>query len=83
MTSPDGFDKTKAKYAEAHKTELALFGKAVRYMKANHLNVSDLDAYRSQRDELKAKNAKIRSKLRSMNLDTELIPQIRLASAPS
>ena len=75
--SKKGFDKTKAKYAEVHKTELALFGKAVRYMKANHLNVSDLDAYRSQRDELKAKNAKIRSKLRSMNLDTELIRQIQ------
>src|SRR5574344_1589659 len=47
--SKKGFDKTKAKYAEAHKTELALFGKAVRYMKANHLNASDLDAYRGQR----------------------------------
>lgn len=75
--SKKGFDKTKAKYAEAHKTELAFFGKAVRYMKANHLNASDLDAYSSQRDDLKARNAEIRSKLLSMNLDTELIRQIQ------
>lgn len=75
--SKKGFDKTKAKYAEAHKTELALFGKAVRYLKANNLNASDADAFRKQRDELKAKNAEIRSKLFSMNLDTELIRQVR------
>ena len=46
-------------------------------MKANHLNASNLDAYRGQRDELKAKNVEIRSKLLSMNLDTELIRQIQ------
>ena len=75
--SKKGFDKTKAKYAEAHKTELALFGKAVRYLKANKLNASDLDAYRDQRDELKNRNAEIRSKLLSLNLDTELILEIQ------
>ncbi|NLT41012.1 MAG: MobA/MobL family protein [Clostridiales bacterium] len=75
--SKKGFDKTKAKYAEAHKTELALFGKAVRYLKANKRGASDLDAYRDQRDELKNRNAEIRSKLLSLNLDAELILEIQ------
>lgn len=75
--SKKGFDKTKAKYSEAHKTELELFNKAVRYLKANKLNASDIDECRSQRDTLKAENAEIRAKLRSLNLDHELIRQIQ------
>lgn len=75
--SKKGFDKTKAKYAETHKTELVLFGKSVRYLKANKLNVSEVDAYHEQRDALKAENAEIHAKLLSLRLDTELIRQIQ------
>lgn len=75
--SKKGFDKTKAKYAEAHKTELEAFNKAVRYMKANKLNASDIDAFRSQRDALKSENAEIRDMLLHLNFDTELIRQIQ------
>jgi hypothetical protein len=75
--SKKGFDKAKAKYAETHKTELALFGKAVRYLKANKFNASEVDAYREQRDALKAENAEIHAKLLSLRLDAELIRQIQ------
>lgn len=75
--SKKGFDKTKAKYAEAHKTELDDFQKAVRYMKANKLNASNIDEYRNRRDALKSENAEIHDMLLHLNFDTELIRQIQ------
>lgn len=75
--SKKGFEKTREKYAEAHQTELKAFQKAVRYMKANKLNTSDIDEYHDRREALKSENAEIRNMLLHLNFDTELIRQIQ------
>ena len=75
--SKRGFEKAKAKYAEAHKEELEQFRKAVRYLKANKLNASDRDRFAAQRTELIHENDNLERKLRAAHFDPELVAQIK------
>ena len=75
--SKRGFERTKAKYAEEHKAELEAFNKAVRYMKANKLNASDVDEYRSQSKALKAENVQTSAQLRKLNFDLDMLRTVR------
>ena len=75
--SKRGFEKAKAKYAEAHKEELEQFQKAVRYLKANKLNASDRDRFAAQRNALSQENNDLEQKLREAHFDPELVAQIR------
>ena len=75
--SKRGFDKAKARYAEAHKEELEQFQKAVRCLKANKLNASDRDRFNAQRTELIQENDALEQKLRTAHFDPELVAQIK------
>ena len=75
--SKRGFEKAKAKYAEAHKEELEQFQKAVRYLKANKLNASDRDQFSLQRSRLIRENDDLERKLRAAHFDPELVAQIK------
>ena len=75
--SKRGFEKAKARYAEAHKEELEQFQKAVRYLKTNKLNTSDRDQIAAQRSRLIRENDDLEQKLRTAYFDPELVSQIR------
>ena len=75
--SKRGFEKTKARYAEIHKEELAQFNKAVRYLKANKLNVTDREKNAAQRNALVRENEKIEEALRAANFDPALIRKMQ------
>ena len=75
--SKRGFEKAKAKYAEAHKEELEQFQKAVRYLKANKLNASERDQITAQRSRLIQESDDLERKLRTAHFDPELVAQIK------
>lgn len=75
--SKRGFKTTREKYAEEHKEELEQFNKAVRYLKANRLNADDRPKLMAEIKALKTENQKLQAKMRSANIDHEMIRQIR------
>ena len=75
--SKRGFDKAKARYAEAHKEELEQFQKAVRYLKANKLNASNRDQFAAERTALTQENEALEQNLRAAHFDPELVTQIK------
>lgn len=75
--SKHGFERTRQKYALAHKDELAQYQKAVRYLKANSVRPSDREQYEAQRRTLAQENETLEAKLRKANLDPDLIGKIR------
>ncbi len=75
--SKRGFDKAKARYAEAHKEELEQFQKAVRYLKSYKLNASDRDQFTAERTALIRENDVLEEKLRTAHFDPELVSQIQ------
>lgn len=75
--SKKGFDRQKEKYAAEHKDELEQYKKAVRYLKANGLAPADLDRCKDERTTLLRENEKLERKLRSVNLDPDMVAQIK------
>ena len=75
--SKKGFDRQKEKYAAEHKDELEQFKKAVRYLKANGLNTDDRDRCSAERNALIRENERLERKLRSVNLDPDMVAQIK------
>ena len=75
--SKRGFEKEKARYAEAHKEALEQFQKAVRYLKANKLNASDRDQFTAQRTALIRENDALEQELGTTHFDPELVAQIK------
>lgn len=75
--SKRGFKTTREKYAEEHKEELEQFNKADRYLKANGLNADDRPKLMAEIKVLKTENQKLQAKMRSANIDPEMIRQIR------
>ena len=75
--SQRGFKTSREKYAEEHKEELEQFNKAVRYLKANGLNADDRQKLLAEVKALKTENQKLQAKMRSANIDPEMIRQIR------
>lgn len=68
-----GFTKAKEKYAEAHKDELAAFGKAARYMKANNLKPEDLKKIQGEKKKLLDEKAAIKAVLMEEDIDSDFI----------
>lgn len=75
--SKKGFDRRKEKYAAEHKDELEQYKKAVRYLKANRLTPADLDRCKDERSTLLRENKLLERKLRSVNLDPDMVAQIK------
>ena len=75
--SKKGFDRQKEKYAAEHKDELEHFKKAVRYLKANGLSTDDREKIVAERSTLNHENERLERKLRSVNLDPEMVAQIK------
>lgn len=75
--SKKGFERRKEKYAAEHKDELEQYKKAVRYLKANRLAPADLDRCKDERTTLLRENEKLEWKLRSVNLDPDMVAQIK------
>lgn len=75
--SKKGFDRRREKYADDHKDELEQFKKAVRYLKANGLNAVDRDKFAAERSTLLRENERLEKKLRAVNLDPEMVAQIK------
>ena len=75
--SKRGFKTSREKYAEEHKEELEQFNKSVRYLKANRLSTDDRQKLVAEAKVLKTENQKLQAKMRSVNIDPEMIRQIR------
>lgn len=75
--SKKGFDRRKEKYAAEHKDELEQYKKAVRYLKVNGLNTDDCDKCSAERNALIRENERLERKLRSVNLDPDMVAQIK------
>lgn len=75
--SKKGFDRRKEKYAAEHKDELEQYKKAVRYLKANSLTPEDRDSCDKERNSLLRENKRLEEKLRSVNLDPDMLAQIK------
>ena len=75
--SKKGFDRQKEKYAAEHKDELEQYKKAVRYLKANSLTPKDRDRCDKERNSLLRENKQLEEKLRSVNLDPDMLAQIK------
>lgn len=72
-----GFRFTREKYAEAHKSELGEYHKAIRYLKANGIVPADRKKLVSKRKTLQEENERLRAELQTAGFDTEMIRQIR------
>ncbi len=75
--SKRGFQSVREKYAEAHKTELAEYHKAVRYLKANSIAPDIREQLDAEMRMLQKDNEGLLAKLQSANMDSEIIRQIR------
>lgn len=75
--SKRGFQAAREKYAEAHKSELAEYHKAVRYLKANSVAPGDREKLDDEMRILRKENEELNARLQSANMDTEIIRQIR------
>ncbi len=75
--SKSGFQSARERYAAAHSEELEQFGKAVRFLKANHMNVSDRDRCAQQIASLREENTRLRADLAKAKIDPEMIRQIQ------
>ena len=75
--SKRGFQSAREKYAEAHKSELAEYHKAVRYLKANSIAPGDSEKLDHEVRMLQKENEELNARLQSANMDTEIIRQIR------
>ena len=75
--SKRGFKSTREKYTEAHEDELAEYNKSIRYLKANSITNEDRAKLVAEVQMLKKENTKLNAKLKSGNMDTEIIRQIR------
>lgn len=75
--SKRGFKTSREKFAQAHKEELEQLNKAVRYLKANGLSPDDRQKLVAEVKALKTENQKLQAKIRSANIDPEMIRQIR------
>ncbi len=75
--SKRGFQSVREKYAETHKTELAEYHKAVRYLKANSIAPGDREKINVEVQTLRKENEELHAKLQSANMDSEIIRQIR------
>ena len=75
--SKRGFQSAREKYAEAHKSELAEYHKAVRYLKANSIAPDDREKLEAEVRMLRKENEELHARLQSANMDSEIIRQIR------
>ena len=60
-----------------HREELEQLNKAVQYLKANGLSPDDRQKLVAEVKALKTENQKLQAKIRSANIDPEMIRQIR------
>ena len=74
--SKQGFKKAREKFAAEHKDEIALYVRAVRYLKANGYEVGEVEKYRKERKALAKDRAELERQLRESNIDKEMIGQI-------
>ena len=77
MQSKRGFDFMKKKYAETHKEEIAAYVKAVKYLKANGIQVSDKEKLLRDLTALQAKRTKLSDVLEQQHIDPDLIGRIQ------
>ena len=75
--SKKGFKIIREKYAEEHADEIAEYNKAVRYLKANQMIPDDRRKYEGRRETLLQEIAQTEEKLRTADLDPEIIRTIR------
>ena len=74
--SKRGFKRTKERFAEEHREELAAFTKAVRYMKANGLTADDAKRLAAEKKRLLVERETIRSSLLAEGVDPVFIGRI-------
>ena len=74
--SKRGFKRTKEKFAEDHRDELAAFTKAFRYMKANGLTAGDMERLVQEKKRLLAERQSIHKALLAEDVDPEFIGRI-------
>ena len=75
--SKRGFKRTRERFAEEHREELAAFTKAVRYMKANGLTSDDVKRLERERKRLLAEREEIRTSLLAEDVDPAFIGKIQ------
>ena len=71
------FKIIRERYAEEHADEIAEYNKAVRYLKANQMIPDDRRKYEGRRETLLQEIAQIEEKLRTADLDPEIIRTLR------
>ena len=74
--SKRGFKRTRERFAEDHREELAAFTKAIRYMKANGLSADDAKRHAAEKKRLLAERETIRSALLAEDVDPVFIGRI-------
>lgn len=75
--SKRGFTKAKEKYVSEHREEIEAYKKAMRYLRANRINVSDKAALEEKHIALKGEREEIENGLRQKHLDPILLGRIR------
>ena len=75
--SKRGFKRTRERFAEEHREELAAFTKAVRYMKANGLSAGDAERLAAEKKRLLAEREEIRALLLAEDVDPVFIGKIQ------
>lgn len=74
--SKKGFARTKEKFAEEHKEELATFGKACRYMNANSLKLGDKRRLLAEQKKLADEREQITTALMAEDIDPTFVSRI-------
>ena len=74
--SKKGFARTKEKFAEEHKDELAAFGKACRYMNANNIKPGDKKRLLAKQKKLTDEREQITAALMAEDIDPTFVSRI-------